>query len=128
MDGASLHNVEDFPGSDMGRETPEPNPPLSPEEEAAAAKLTPEDLGVIDAAVLSCVAAPWQKLAMVVVRAKEKLESKYPEFSYTFYAMRAQALNDLGRLESRGDLDYMRFSEVRLRQPIHPEGHRWKPH
>jgi hypothetical protein len=98
----------------MNREIPEPNPPLSPEEESAAAKLTPQDLEIIDATVLSCIAARWQKLAMVVVCAKEKLESKYPEFSHTYYAMRVQALNDLGRLESQGNLDYMRFSEVRL--------------
>jgi hypothetical protein len=37
----------EFLGSLMTREIPEPNPPLSPEEEAAAAKLTPEDFGII---------------------------------------------------------------------------------
>ena len=98
----------------MSREIPEPNPPLNREEELAAAKLKSEELALIDATVLSCVAARWQKLALVVVRAKEKLESNYPEFSPTFYAMRVQALDELGRVESQGDLDYMRFSEVRL--------------
>jgi hypothetical protein len=98
----------------MNRETPEPNPPLTPDEESAAIRLTAEDLRVIDDTLLSCVGDRWQKLAMVVVRAKERLESRYPVFSHTFYAMRVEYLSDLGRLESQGNLDYMRFSEVRL--------------
>jgi hypothetical protein len=98
----------------MSHEVPEPNPPLTPEEESAAARLTREDLDVIDAALLSCADAHWLKVGMVVSRAKKKLESRFPEFSYSFYAMRVQALDDLGHFESKGDLDYMRFSEVRL--------------
>lgn len=98
----------------MSREVPEPNPPLSAEEESAAVKLTREDLRVIDETLLSCTSDRWQKLAMVVVRAKERLESKYPVFSHTFYAMRVEHLCCLNHLESQGDLDYMRFSEVRL--------------
>ena len=98
----------------MNREVPKPNPPLSPEEESAIAKLTREDFDVIDAVLLSCAEVRWLKLAMVVSRAKEKLGSRFPEFSDSFYAMRVQALNDLSRLESKGNLGYMRFSEVRL--------------
>jgi len=51
---------------------------------------------------------------MVVIRSIEKLEQRYPDFSCAFYAQRVQILADQGRLESQGDLDYMRFSEVRL--------------
>jgi hypothetical protein len=98
----------------MALETPEPNPPLSPEEEEAAARLTAEDLDIIDATLLSIAGPHWQKLARLVVQTKETLESRYPVFSHSFYAMRVQVLDDQGRLESQGDLDYMRFSEVRL--------------
>jgi hypothetical protein len=56
----------------------------------------------------------WQKVAMVVARSTDKLESRYPDISSAFYAQRIQILADQGRLESQGDLDYMRFSEVRL--------------
>jgi hypothetical protein len=51
---------------------------------------------------------------MVVIRTVEKLEARYPQLTYVFYAMRIQTLADQGRLESQGDLNYMRFSEVRL--------------
>jgi hypothetical protein len=98
----------------MTREIPIPNPPLQPEEKLAVAKLTSAELERIDATVLSCIGARWKKLAMVVIRAKEKLEPEYPQFSHTFYAMRVQALAEQGRLDSQGNLDYMRFSEVRL--------------
>ena len=95
-------------------EVPEPNPPLSPEEESAVEALTQSDIEFIDTAVLSSARPHWQKAAMVVTRAVEKLEARYPQLSYVFYAMRIQALADQGRLESQGDLDHMRFSEVRL--------------
>jgi hypothetical protein len=98
----------------MSHEIPEPNPPLSPEEESVLTNLASADLEFIDATVLSCARPHWQKVAMVVGRAKQKLEAKYPEFSHSFYAMRVQVLADARRLESQGDLDYMRFSEVRL--------------
>jgi len=51
---------------------------------------------------------------MVVSLASKKLGTRYPQFSYVFYAERIRALADFGRLESQGNLSYMRFSEVRL--------------
>lgn len=101
----------------MGDEIPEATPPLSPEEELALARLSRRDVEVIDAAILSCALPHWQKVAKVVFLTVETLEARYPQLSYISYAMRIQDLVDQGLLESQGDLDYMRFSEVRL-----PEG------
>jgi hypothetical protein len=98
----------------MSDEVPEANPPLSSEETSAVARLTPTDLEFIDTTILSCALTRWQKVAMVVGRTEKKLRTEYPQLSYIFYAMRIQDLADRGRLESQGDLDYMRFSEVRL--------------
>src|SRR6185503_16499733 len=98
----------------MTEEVPEPNPPLGAEEQSAAASLTSDDFAFIDSAILSCALPRWQKVAMVIIRALEKLEPRYPVFSSAFYAQRVQILADEGRLESQGDLDYMRFSEVKL--------------
>ena len=98
----------------MADEVPEPNPPLSAEERSAAARLTSSDITFIHSAILSCALPRWQKVARVVIRTIEKLEPRYPEFSSAFYVQRVQILADQGKLESQGDLDYMRFSEVRL--------------
>lgn len=98
----------------MPDEVPIPNGPLSAAEESAAAKLTSDDNAFIDAAILSCALPRWRKVAMMVGRCMEKLESRYPGFSDSFYARRIQTLASQGRLESQGNLDCMRFSEVRL--------------
>jgi hypothetical protein len=100
----------------MTDEVPEPNPPPSPAEASAIAMLSPTDVEFIDSTILSCALPRWQKVAMVVIRTEEKLEVRFPQLSYIFYAMRIQDLAARGRLESQGDLDYMRFSEVRLPQ------------
>ena len=99
----------------MTDEVPSPNPPLSAEEQSAVARLTADDLAVIDDAILSSALARWQKVAMVVGRSMDKLGAQYPRLTDSFYAQRVQILAGNGRIESQGDLNYMRFSEVRLR-------------
>lgn len=98
----------------MNPETPIATPPLSSEEASAFAQLSPGEVAEIDEAILLCVHSRWQKLAMVVGLALEKLRGQYPQFSEVFYSERVSALAKQGRLESRGNLCYMRFSEVRL--------------
>jgi hypothetical protein len=51
---------------------------------------------------------------MVVVQTMEKLADRFPQFSDVFYAERIRALAEQGRLDSQGNISYMRFSEVRL--------------
>lgn len=94
-------------------EKPIPNPPLSPREVALVAQLSAQDREAIDEAVLSCVGDHWRKVAMVVSLSMERLGAQYPDFSDVFYAEHVHALVDSGRLESQGNLAYMRFSEVR---------------
>jgi hypothetical protein len=94
-------------------EIPVPNPPLSPREAALFAQLSAKDMEVIDEAVLSCVCDHWRKVAMVVSLSMERLGDQYPDFTDVFYAERVRALADSGRIEARGNLSYMRFSEVR---------------
>src|SRR4051794_11454065 len=98
----------------MGDEVPIPNGPLSAEEIACFAKLTQKEIAQIDEAVLSCAFPRWRKVAAIVVFAMDRLGGKYPQFSDVFYAQRIRLLAEQGRLESQGDLSYMRFSEVRL--------------
>ena len=98
----------------MASEVPIPNPPLSPEEASAFAQLGKEEAGRIDDAILSCATPHWQKVARMVILAEKKLSAKYPQFSYVLYAERIRLLAEQGRLDSQGNLAYMRFSEVRL--------------
>ena len=98
----------------MSREVPMPNPPLSRMEAAAFAKLSPEDIAAIDDVIVASALPHWRKVAMVVSLAEEKLRDRYPQFSYVLYAKRIRPLAKQGRLESQGNLRYMRFSEVRL--------------
>jgi hypothetical protein len=98
----------------MTREVPIPNPPLSRKEASAFTKLSQEDKAAIDQGILECVLPRWQKVAMVVIRAEEKLRGRYPQFSYVLYAERIRLLAKQGHLKSQGNLRYMRFSEVRL--------------
>ena len=95
-------------------EIPIPNDPVSPEEAAAFARLHASEVEAIDEAILSCATLHWRKVAMMVSLAEKKLGTKYPQFSYSFYAERIRTLAKEMRLESQGDLSYMRFSEVRL--------------
>jgi len=94
-------------------ETPIPNPPLSATERAPLARLSSADLEAIDSAVLSCAQGRWRKVAIVVGLCMESLGKRYRGFLDVFYAERVRALVDSGKLESQGNLAYMRFSEVR---------------
>lgn len=98
----------------MSREFPEAHPPLSAEEASAVAQLSSADVKCIDATILSCALTRWQKVAMVVSHAAKKLETKYSQLSDIYYAVRIQDMAARGRLESQGNLAYLRFSEVRL--------------
>jgi hypothetical protein len=98
----------------MSEEIPRSNPPLTAEERAAAEKLTDTDLQIIDAAILANCAKTWLKVARAVWDTEKILTSRYPGLSYIFYTDRLGWLVEEGRLESRGDLAYMRFSEVRI--------------
>jgi len=98
----------------MYHEVPEANPPLTREQEAAIRALAADDLTTIDEAILGSVSNDWQKTAMVCIRIEERLRTRFPIFTFSVYALRLEFLVDRGNLESRGDLDYLRFSEVRL--------------
>lgn len=93
---------------------PEANPPLTAEEQSAATRLTDADFQIIDAAILANASVQWLKVARVVLRTENALRPRYPELSCIFYAQRLVQLEEDGRLVSQGNLEYMRFSEVRL--------------
>jgi hypothetical protein len=98
----------------MSEEIPMANPPLSDQEQSAVARLTDTDLQVIDATILASSSNRWLKVARVVTWTEKSLSDRFPGLSYVFYAQRLIHLTEQGRLESQGNLEYMRFSEVRI--------------
>ncbi len=72
----------------------------------------------IDQAILSMLSATngrWRKVAMVIVRVAEGMDSdsQDEDARYALIARRIEALVDDGRLLLQGDIKKWRFSEVR---------------
>jgi hypothetical protein len=92
---------------------------LDSEEEQIVDRLTPDDVRRIDEALLADCAIHARKVARIVATAWKALRDDLRDVPLGFYVRRVQAIVAAGRLESRGDLDYMRFSEVRRpRDPL----------
>jgi hypothetical protein len=70
---------------------------------------------LVDQAILSCCKPQFRKVALIVAHASIAL--KVPEGTkLDFIAERIKALVKAGGLQSQGNLDRPRFSEVRLPQ------------
>lgn len=88
---------------------------LSPAESERVAGLSPEQLELIDTALLAQVSTNWRKVARIVGTAMLSMPSRPKGVPDVFFAKRVVLLVEAGRLESQGDLRRMGFSEVRLR-------------
>ncbi len=91
-----------------------PDPPLTKEQIALVNKLNEADIKKIDEALLSNASQNWRKVARVVGTTMMKLPERIPGIPDIYYASRIRRLVEEGKLESQGNLAYMRFSEVRL--------------
>ena len=70
----------------------------------------------IDELILQFTADRWQKVAMVVATVLLDGGKEMDEVNDYEVADRVKVLASEGRIESRGDLDEMRYSEIRLPQ------------
>ena len=98
----------------MTEKIPVPNPSLTAEQRAKVAQLTEAEIRVIDEALISNAQQPWRKIAMVIALTMSHFQNQFSWIPDLFYAERVRKLIQSGRLESQGDLAYMRFCEVRL--------------
>ena len=105
--------VRQFPDLDPDTEVPQPLPALSPDELARVGQLNDSDIQRIDEALLGASDVRWRKVARVVGSAMDAA-THVPGIPDIFYAQRVRKLVEAGRLQSQGNLDYIRFSEVRL--------------
>lgn len=91
-----------------------PDPPLSREQKARVAQLTSKEIEAIDNTLLSNAKPGWRKVAMLVGLSIGQLRDRIEDIPDLYYSQRIRKLVESGRLESQGNLAYMRFSEVRL--------------
>lgn len=96
-----------------------PDTLLDADEQEAVDRLAAAQIQRIDDALLSDCTRRARKVARIVGKAWMQLRDELQDVPIGFYAQRVKMLVDVGKLESRGNLDHMRFSEVRLpRDPL----------
>jgi hypothetical protein len=88
--------------------------PMMPQEQAVADSLSPDMVAKIDAGLLSLARKTQRKVAMLVGLAMMDPSLRVPGLPDVFYAQRIKALVDRGLLVATGNLDRMRYSEVRV--------------
>lgn len=95
-------------------EIPEKMPPLTDDQQERVGKLTDEELQKIDDALIADASTQFRKVARIVGMAIGANRDSIPNVPDIFYASRVRKLVEEGRLISQGNLDHMRFSEVKL--------------
>ena len=95
----------------------EPDPPLTNDQVAIVRALTSEQIAEIDKALLANCLKRWRKVAAVVgFTMTDQLMNAFEGVPDVYLAQRIRELVEKGALESAGNLNYMRYSEVRLHQ------------
>lgn len=105
--------VRQYPELDTTLPEGPPDTELNDEEQRTVVALSDSQVAFIDSVLLADCATSWRKVARIVGTAL----THWPEVAEVpigFFARRVKALVEAGKLESKGNLDYMRFSEVRL--------------
>lgn len=92
------------------------DPSLSPAEWRKLLRLTRLRVARIDAALLAQASTQWRKVARVVGMAMIKGPRRIAGVPDLYYAKRVQILVHRGLLQAQGNLNAMRYSEVRLVQ------------
>jgi hypothetical protein len=90
-----------------------PDLPLTPEEQAALDALSPSEVMELDRALIANCSRSWRKVARVVGTTMMVPPFKTSPLPDVCYATRVVELVRLGKLEADGNLNYMRYSEVR---------------
>jgi hypothetical protein len=89
------------------------DPPLDPDDLEVIGRLAEEDLRDIDDALIRHSTGRQQKVAMIVLKARDDLSSRFEGIPATYFGQRVMRLVEKGTLEGFGNLRSMRFSEVR---------------
>ena len=99
---------------ELEKAEPFPDSLLDTDEQELVSHLTPSDLKTIDGALLDNSASAWRKAPRVIGSAMVTLEGQFPRLPLGLYVQRIGALVEGGELLARGNIAFMRLSEVRL--------------
>lgn len=86
---------------------------LDSEDLELIAALSSSQVQAIDAALLAAADSKWRKVAFLVATAMTSA-ARIPGLPDIYYAQRVREMVARGRLEARGVLSRMRYSEVRI--------------
>lgn len=86
---------------------------MSAEQLALVNKLSEIDIKRIDKILISKACQYWRKVARVVGNTMMEMQDRISGIPDIYYAQRVRHLVKEGKLESQGNLAYMRYSEVR---------------
>lgn len=106
--------VRQYPDLEPVQTPGEPDTVLDAEDLEVVSRLTPGDVELIEKTLMAECTASWRKVARIVGAAMKSLPAQFAEVPDGYYAQRVVALVDASKLESQGNLQHMRFSEVRL--------------
>lgn len=118
-DGEAISIEELFGVAYLDPDTPETiaaqpeDGPMSDEQSARVAALTDDDISQIDTSILKHCTHQYRKLVLVIGKAMDDSDESLRDVPDLFYAERIKEIVREGKLESQGDLNKMRFSEVR---------------
>jgi len=90
------------------------DPSLTQEQLKLVSKLSEADLNNIDSTLLSNISSQWRKVARVIGTTMNEIDNKIIGIPDVFYSQRVSYLVNKGIIESQGNLQTMRNSEVRL--------------
>jgi hypothetical protein len=91
----------------------EPDGELSLKQEQLVSQLTVEEVHAIDLALISNTNDKWRKVAMVIAKTMLDMHCRIEGIPDIYYSHRIKWLVCEKKLEARGDLSYMRYSEIR---------------
>jgi hypothetical protein len=97
---------------------PYPDTDLSAAEQDLVSLVDQSDLEAIDQALVDNSEASWRTVARVIGGAMVTLEARLPSVPLGLYVHRIAVLVERRALLARGDIDFMRLSEVRLSPPV----------
>lgn len=109
--------VLQYPGLEDSFPEGPPDTELDDEERQIVGAFAESQVDLIDNLLLADCAPSWRKVARIVGMAMTKGPEELAEVPVGFLVQRMKMLVESGKLEASGNLDYMRFSEVRLPKP-----------
>lgn len=95
----------------------DPDTQLTAEQQAQVDRLTTIKLAEIDEALLRAANTIWQKQALIIGQVMTATHCKQLELPDVFYSTRLKLLVEQEKLTAMGNLNHMRYSELKLAGP-----------